>query len=552
METAASPETRQEIHADEARLLLRTLLTRLVPPVVIAVIWAGLDRRPGSPLGLFFGFLSLPAVMSGIAWWRHRSTDPLAPVPDAARSQDDRLTAAAAHAERLAQNPPRFTYGLVALLVLVDVAQLLFSQSVPRAVAVAGLVKPAVTSGQWWRLASSMYLHGSLFHVWGNIVVLLMLGRWAEAYAPRLRVPLTYAVAGVAGSLASWWLLPGKSSIGASGAIMGLAGFLLVMSRKRPGELPAALTTQVLTLCGATAYIGAFGFSLIDNAAHAGGALAGALVAWITVPPVTNAGEDLSLEGSTTDRTRLFDWLGIAASVLLVIGAAATGAKLYRAGPSTTAERLGRPGDPPDVFVPVTSVVASVRGDAVNALALVGNRTTRTVEAFKIAIEDGNGRRSQFGGDYCCLGPATRDSMPLHPGEMRMIQLGIPSSPGFAPPRVRVLLAVFDDGSFEGSTNLKRALDIERAQHADDADYWIRQLDSVAGMTPEGAAAVLMTDIDERARAAETNKRSLDVFGVASLPGLAKRSPTQFADRVLRERAQLEQLRSAYLRRTFR
>jgi membrane associated rhomboid family serine protease len=97
-------------------------------------------------------------------------------------------------------------------------------------------------------------------------MLLRCLGALPEAFSPRWRLPVIYTVAGVAGSLASLFLL-GKTSIGASGAIIGLAGYLAAMSYLSPGALPKSVRVSVLTTIGLAAYLGAFGFFFIDNAA---------------------------------------------------------------------------------------------------------------------------------------------------------------------------------------------------------------------------------------------------------------------------------------------
>ena len=74
--------------------------------------------------------------------------------------------------------------------------------------------------------------------------------------------------AGLAGSVLSLVLLPNTASVGASGAILGLAGFLLVLGYRQPGTLPPALRRGLLSTLGLTAVLGVFAFAFIDTRMH--------------------------------------------------------------------------------------------------------------------------------------------------------------------------------------------------------------------------------------------------------------------------------------------
>ena len=88
---------------------------------------------------------------------------------------------------------------------------------------------PATQDGQWWRLATAMFLHFGLVHLVLNMWALWDVGRLMEALLGRLRFAALYLGAGVAGNLLSL-VVQGNQAVsgGASGAIFSLYGALLV------------------------------------------------------------------------------------------------------------------------------------------------------------------------------------------------------------------------------------------------------------------------------------------------------------------------------------
>ncbi|GAB2969091.1 hypothetical protein GCM10027048_44860 [Hymenobacter coalescens] len=142
---------------------------------------------------------------------------------------------------------------------------------------------PLTLHGQWWRLLTACALHGGLAHLLLNAYALLVIGALLEPLLGRPRLLLAYVLSGVGGSLASlWWHTGGVNSVGASGAIFGLYGVMLTLTATNAARLSrparAALFVHTLYIVGAN-----FATGLtpgIDHAAHVGGLLAGALLAW--------------------------------------------------------------------------------------------------------------------------------------------------------------------------------------------------------------------------------------------------------------------------------
>lgn len=179
------------------------------------------------------------------------------------------------HWEWVREQPAHFTWALVVPLGITWFLTM-GDDAIPR----AALVKPAVWDGEVWRMLTGPMMHGGLYHLWMNLAALVALGRIVEAHAPRFHLASVFLYSVIGGSVLSVLLSP-RTSVGASGGVMGLVGFLWVMARLRPRELPDDFGERMQYVVGATALLGVIGFEFIDNWAHLGGLLAGAGMGWL-------------------------------------------------------------------------------------------------------------------------------------------------------------------------------------------------------------------------------------------------------------------------------
>ncbi len=90
-----------------------------------------------------------------------------------------------------------------------------------------------VAHGDWWRLITATFLHGSLVHLGMNMLVLWLIGPPVEEYFGHARYLLLYLVSGLAGSAGALILSGGAPTVGASGAIFGIMGAALVLEWRR-------------------------------------------------------------------------------------------------------------------------------------------------------------------------------------------------------------------------------------------------------------------------------------------------------------------------------
>ncbi len=142
-----------------------------------------------------------------------------------------------------------------------------------------GHFSPAIAAGDWWRLFTAIFLHGGLLHVFFNSFILWIAGRHLEAELGSRLMFLIYMLAGVLGFVASY--VAGITfTVGASGAVSGLLGALLVRRWLVDGHFRNPITMWVIQLIVLTAIFGLV-VSQVNNVAHLVGFLTGAGVAFL-------------------------------------------------------------------------------------------------------------------------------------------------------------------------------------------------------------------------------------------------------------------------------
>lgn len=149
---------------------------------------------------------------------------------------------------------------------------------------------PATQDGQWWRLGSAMFLHFGLLHLGMNMWALWDAGQWVERAFGSPRFAALYIGSGLAGNLLSLVSLGNQAvSGGASGAIFGIYGALLVFLWRERQALPAGEFRWLFRAASLFTVVSiAFGLLVpgIDNSAHIGGLIGGVLLAGLLGRPV--------------------------------------------------------------------------------------------------------------------------------------------------------------------------------------------------------------------------------------------------------------------------
>ena len=155
--------------------------------------------------------------------------------------------------------------------------------------------------GQWWRLITAMFVHAGIIHIATNMWCLWNLGLLAEPLMGPFGVIAAYLITGFAGNLLSVTRYPGVPGhpsivgVGASGAVFGLAGVLIILLNSPYLPLPKLelkrLRKSVIYFALLNLGIGlytAIGPSpiKIDNMAHLGGFLSGLLMGVLMIPRI--------------------------------------------------------------------------------------------------------------------------------------------------------------------------------------------------------------------------------------------------------------------------
>lgn len=183
---------------------------------------------------------------------------------------------------------PLASYAILGLTIAVSLTAM-FAQDGGAIYDLLALDKVKVAAGEVWRLWTVTLLHdqSNVLHLLFNMYGLYLAGPIVERlYGARLTVAF-YLVCALGGSLGSFAFGDARYGVGASGAIFGLFGILLIATRTHNPALDRAsrnFVAQLGTLIMINVIFGIIAAGYIDNFAHAGGFIAGALLGLAFVP----------------------------------------------------------------------------------------------------------------------------------------------------------------------------------------------------------------------------------------------------------------------------
>lgn len=171
--------------------------------------------------------------------------------------------------------------GLVYLLQILS--QTLYGQDY---VAIAGMkINQLIYAGQYYRLFTPMFLHGSFLHIGFNMYALLVIGARLERVIGHQRMILLYLAGGFAGNVISFLFQP-SPSLGASTAVFGILaaeGVFIYQNRQYIANAQGMLT-NIVSVAAINLLLGLSGG--IDNWGHLGGLLGGLIFAWFAGPKI--------------------------------------------------------------------------------------------------------------------------------------------------------------------------------------------------------------------------------------------------------------------------
>jgi membrane associated rhomboid family serine protease len=280
----------------------------------------GTLSAPPTPPGVHVGVIAVDPATAEV-------TVPLPPPPDLLSPRDIRAVATAlrngveaptlaavdlaerqtvaggyaAPARTQMSTHPVATYALIASFVAIFVLEKALITNNGAALFQAILLFP---DPSWWQFVSSAFMHdpNDIFHLLFNGLAMYWIGRLVEQLYGRLVLVATFLLTAVGGGLlwVAWNSLSGQgvsTTLGASGGITGLLGLLVVLGRVQGKNVPAgiahAMRRYALTY---GAMIVVFGFVIpgVNNLAHVGGFITGALVGLVIPPLAQVGGRDLA------------------------------------------------------------------------------------------------------------------------------------------------------------------------------------------------------------------------------------------------------------------
>jgi rhomboid protease GluP len=162
----------------------------------------------------------------------------------------------------------------------------------------------SIEGGEFWRLLTATLLHGGFVHLLMNGLALWNLGGQLEEFVGGDEVLFAFVVTGIVGSLFSTFLgNPQVLSIGASGAICGLFGFICAVGTHTLGQLFSQVQRNAINIV----LLLGLGFIIpnVDNWAHIGGLVSGLALGYVYRRPARGV------------RT----WLGVGSAAVLLYGA---------------------------------------------------------------------------------------------------------------------------------------------------------------------------------------------------------------------------------------
>ena len=152
--------------------------------------------------------------------------------------------------------------------------------------------------GEWWRLVAAAWLHGGIMHLGLNAAATLFLGRMVENFYGAERMLGAYLLSALGSSSLSA-LIGDGAALGASGAVMGLMGVVLVFGLRERERIPREVVdffTWFVWFFAAVVILFGFGINLllggiVDNWGHIGGMITGVVVALFLQPRKLVAGD---------------------------------------------------------------------------------------------------------------------------------------------------------------------------------------------------------------------------------------------------------------------
>lgn len=178
---------------------------------------------------------------------------------------------------------PVYTITLLACIIAVMASELY--RGLEPAIRAAGFSKPDfIFRHEYWRILTGAAVHGSLLHVAMNGYALYSFGRLFETLSSRAHLAVVFLLSAIGGGVLGLIMSPEGTSVGASGGIVGLVSYLAVYSFRRRKFISPEFRKNLLINIGFILIFGLVLYQIVDNYAHIGGLIVGAVYGFIQIP----------------------------------------------------------------------------------------------------------------------------------------------------------------------------------------------------------------------------------------------------------------------------
>jgi membrane associated rhomboid family serine protease len=178
--------------------------------------------------------------------------------------------------------PPIYTIVILLCMSAAMVAQVY--SGLEESGAIAGFAKPQFLAGEYWRIITGAVVHGNFLHIFMNGYALYGFGKLMELLSNRAHLAIVFLLSAIGGGFLSLLFFPEGTSVGASGGIVGLLGYLVVYAFRRRQFISAEFRKSLLINIGFILVFGLVLFRIIDNYGHIGGLLTGIIYGLIQIP----------------------------------------------------------------------------------------------------------------------------------------------------------------------------------------------------------------------------------------------------------------------------
>ena len=175
------------------------------------------------------------------------------------------------------------TYILICVNILIFIITAFLSKSIYNInsytlIELGAKVNVLINNGQPWRLITCTFLHGGLAHIAFNMYALKIIGSEVEYVYGKIKYIVIYLISALGGSIFSYLFNANSISVGASGAIFGLLGAMIIFGIRHKNKIGKAYIINLFKVLLINIFIGVT-LSNIDNGAHIGGLIFGCISA---------------------------------------------------------------------------------------------------------------------------------------------------------------------------------------------------------------------------------------------------------------------------------